>query len=79
MRENSLVRYDTALLTDAMAFELPGEFQDGTPLVFLGEIPNMTGRGIFMSKNHRYIGYKISNFKEVPTDKLNTIYFNSTI
>ncbi len=79
IRDNSLVKYRTNLLTDALAFKLPGEFQDGTPIIFYGEIPNLPGRGIFASKNHRYIGFKIDYFEEVPPDGLGKIYFDSAI
>lgn len=79
IRENSLVRYKTVLLNDSLSFRLPSEFQDGTPLVYLGEIPNLPGRGIFASRNHRHIGYKITEFEEIPPEDLRKIIFDSTI
>lgn len=67
LRVNSLVRLDTSRLTDLETMNYPAIFSDGTPVVFLGEIPNMQGHGIFVSKNHHFIGYKMSLFTEAPT------------
>lgn len=65
IRDNSLVQLDTTQMTDADSMKYPSAFHDGSMLAFVGEIPNMPGHGIFVSKNHHFVGYKISMFAEV--------------
>lgn len=70
LRANSLVILDTSRMTDKESMEYPTLLWEGDPLVFLGEIPNKPGYGIFMGDHHNYIGWKISLFKEVPMQEV---------
>jgi hypothetical protein len=69
IRINSLVVLDTKFKSDFDLLQYPAILYDGEAVVFLGEIPNMRGHGIFQSKNHTYIGLKIADFVEVPEEK----------
>lgn len=64
-RELSLVRLRKKVSQSSSAKQLP--FFDDMPLVFLGEIPNMPGHGVFAG--HRsgriYSGYHIEQFVEL--------------
>ena len=70
IRLNSLVRLNTAAMTDVEAMKYPSFFHDGSVVVFMGEISNMSGYGIFLCKNHHYIGYDISLFRELNEDEV---------
>ena len=64
-RKLSLVRLKKKWASQAPAQELP--FLEDMPLVYLGEIPNMPGHGVFAG--HRsgrfYSGYHIAQFVEL--------------
>lgn len=70
LRVNSLVRLNTTTMSDLDTMKYPSNFHDGTKLVFLGEIPNMPGHGIFVCKNHQYVGYSMSLFEEIPVQEV---------
>ncbi len=65
LRKLSLVRLRKKWATGSAAQELP--FLDDMPLIYLGEIPNMPGHGVFAG--HRsgrlYSGYHIDQFVEL--------------
>lgn len=65
IRINSIVQYDTSGMSDRERNAIPTDFMDGTLVVYLGEIPNMRGHGIFATPTKTYIGYHICNFKEI--------------
>lgn len=65
IRQYSLVVFDRSNKSDFEMLQYPSLFYDGEPMVFMGEIPNLLGFGIFQCKNHTYIGYKISDFIEL--------------
>ena len=40
------------------------------PLIYLGEIPNMLGHGVFVGNSGRvHFGYHIEGFEEIPDDE----------
>jgi len=46
-------------------------FIDDLPLVFLGEIVNMPGHGIFVGNSGKcYVGFHIWNFRELTEDEV---------
>ncbi len=73
LRLNSLVQLNTKEMTDRDCFDFPAFFHDGTPIVYMGEIPNKPGCGIFLCKNHHYIGYKVSLFREITDEEADNI------
>ena len=69
-RPLSLVKLKPELLARARSDELP--FVTDTPLVFLGEIPNMPEHGVFVgySSGRVYSGYPIDQFVELSDDEV---------
>jgi hypothetical protein len=69
-RKLSLVRLKEKWAKQSSAEELP--FRDDMPLVFLGEIPNMPGHGVFAGhrSGHLYSGYHIEQFVELPESEV---------
>lgn len=64
LREKSLVR-----LKEDITSSLP--FDKDLPVIFLGEIANMTEYGIFIGKSGKsYFGYHISHFRELSEDEI---------
>lgn len=47
-------------------------FAKDLPLVFLGEIPNLPGHGVFLGHHsgHAYSGFHIDAFEELPEDEV---------
>lgn len=69
-RKLSLVRLKRKWVSHPTTQDLP--FLDDMPLIFLGEIPNMPARGVFVGhKSGRiYSGYHIYQFVELPETEL---------
>ena len=64
LREKSLVR-----LKEDITSSFP--FDKDLPMIFLGEITNMTEHGIFIGKSGKsYFGYHISHFRELGEDEV---------
>jgi hypothetical protein len=69
-RPMSLVKLREGFFSAKEVVSLP--FSDDFPLVFLGEIPNMAGHGVFSgSKTGKvYSGYHIDQFVELSEDEV---------
>ena len=64
LREKSLVT-----LKEDITSSFP--FDKYLPVIFLGEIANMAGHGIFVGKSGKcYFGYYISHFRELSEDEI---------
>ena len=64
LREKSLVT-----LKEDTTSSFP--FDKDLPVIFLREIANMAGHGIFIGKSGKsYFGYHISNFRELSEDEV---------
>lgn len=64
LREKSLVT-----LKEDITSSFP--FAKDLPMIFLGEIVNMAGQGIFIGKSGKYyFGYHISHFRELGEDEV---------
>ena len=64
LREKPLVR-----LKEDITSSFP--FDKDLPMIFLGEIANMTEHGIFIGKSGKsYFGYHISHFRELSEDEV---------
>ena len=64
LREKSLVT-----LKEDITSSFP--FDKDLPVIFLGEIANMAGHGIFIGKSGKcYFGYHISQFRELSEDEI---------
>ena len=64
LREKYLVR-----LKEDITSSFP--FDKDLPMIFLAEIVNMAGHGIFVGKSGKsYFGYHISHFRELSEDEI---------
>lgn len=65
LRERALVTLKEEVSKNAYPF------CNDLPLVYLGEIVNMPGHGIFIGQSGKcYFGYHISNFRELIRDEI---------
>lgn len=62
---------EKALVTVKGGITKEYSFYNDLPLIYLGEITNMKGHGIFIGKSGKvYFGYHISNFRELSEDEV---------
>ncbi len=68
LRPLALVRLKSEFASLAQMQGVP--FANETPLVYLGEIPNMPEHGVFAGQRSGrvYAGYHIAQFEEVPAE-----------
>ena len=75
IRPNSLVQLRRGIMTDYEKRNIPAFFYDGTPVVFIGEIVNMPGHGIYACNGRKLLGYKMSLFVELNEDEVYNLKF----